>query len=103
MVNGWNIGDDHARINNGESPAELQARQKVAVHHIMNQEQEKNILICMHGRAMKSLLCLLLNKPLKEMEDFQHTNLCLYVLEYDNQQFRLLKQNDTMHLQTKAV
>jgi probable phosphoglycerate mutase len=35
----------------------------------------------MHGRAMRSFLCLLTNHPLQNMDDFKHDNVCLYVLE----------------------
>jgi probable phosphoglycerate mutase len=96
-VNLWNKGDLHAKITNGESPIEMQERQKIALSHIINAEEEL-LLICMHGRAMKSFLCLMLNEPLTKMEQFQHTNLCLYHLEYDGEKFELLKANDTTHL-----
>lgn len=96
-VNLWNKGDLHAKITNGESPIEMQERQKIALSHIINAEEEL-LLICMHGRAMKSFLCLMLDEPLTKMEQFQHTNLCLYHLEYDGEKFELLKANDTTHL-----
>jgi len=96
-VNLWNKGDLHAKITNGESPIEMQERQKIALSHIINAEEEL-VLICMHGRAMKSFLCLMLDEPLTKMEQFQHTNLCLYHLEYDGEKFELLKANDTTHL-----
>jgi probable phosphoglycerate mutase len=96
-VNQWNNGDLHAKITNGESPIELQQRQKIALQLILKAEEEL-VLICMHGRAMKSFLCLMLNESLTKMEQFQHTNLCLYHLEYDGEKFELLKVNDTTHL-----
>jgi broad specificity phosphatase PhoE len=98
MLNKWKSGDLHAKIPNGESPIELQERQKRAAELILNDEAD-TLLICMHGRAMKSLLCLLLNKPLTEMETFQHTNLCLYTLEYTQGSCRLLQANDVSHLE----
>lgn len=96
-VNLWNNGSLHAKITNGESPIEMQKRQKIALQHILNAEEEL-ILVCMHGRAMKSFLCLMLEEPLTKMEQFQHTNLCLYHLQYDGNKFELLKANDTTHL-----
>jgi probable phosphoglycerate mutase len=96
-VNHWNNGNLHAKIANGESPIEMQQRQKIALQHILNAEEEL-LLICMHGRAMKSFLCLMLDEPLTKMEQFQHTNLCLYHLRYDGNKFELLKANDTTHL-----
>ena len=98
MITRWSNGDVHAKIPQGESPFELAQRQQLAIHHIFNRTHEKEVLICMHGRAMKSFLCLLLNKPLSHMEHFQHTNLCLYTLGHDGTTNVLLTANDTTHL-----
>ena len=81
-VNNWNAGNYDVSVANGETPNQLQKRQKTALAHILSNESEKTILICMHGRAMKSFLCLLLNEPLKKMDYFQHQNTCLYLLNY---------------------
>lgn len=94
----WNDGNLHAKIPNGESPLELQARQKEVLHYLFDSPHE-HVLVCMHGRAMKSFLCLLLNKPLTQMEQYKHTNLCVYQLEYDGEKCHLIKSNDTTHLQ----
>ncbi len=102
VVNKWNNGEVSAKIPNGESPLEMQYRQTKAIHHILQNTAEKNVLICMHGRAMKSFLCLLLDMPLNKMEDFQHTNLCLYLLRYNGNKFELIKHNDVTHLKTKT-
>lgn len=99
MIERWRQGHYHETIPGGESPQQLQQRQKVALDGIMARPDEKQVLICMHGRAMKSFLCLLLQKELKHMEDFQHSNLCLYQLAYAEGKFSLLKANDTEHLQ----
>lgn len=96
MIHKWNAGELDAKIRNGESPIEMQERQKKIFHSIVESEAQ-NILICMHGRAMKSFLCLLLNIPLTQMDDFPHVNLCLYQLEYDDNSFSLLKHNNTDH------
>ena len=98
VVNKWNAGQLNEKIENGESPLEMQERQKKAFQHILQKPNEKNILICMHGRAMKSFLCLLLDISLTKMENFNHTNLGLYLLKYKNKKFELVKQNDTEHL-----
>ena len=98
IVRQWNEGMYDAKIPNGESAHELRERQMVAVHQILQQNQSENILICMHGRAMKSFICLLLGEPPSKMEEFQHTNLGLYLLGYDGEKFMLLKRNDTDHL-----
>lgn len=99
LIDQWNAGNLEAKIPNGESPLEMQARQRGAAERILKATHEQNVLICMHGRAMKSFLCLLLNKPLTEMENFQHTNLCLYQLALnDSGGFDVVRFNDTQHL-----
>lgn len=99
LIEQWNKGELNAKIPNGESPIEMQARQKGALN-LLQASAEEEILICMHGRAMKSFLCLLLNEPLTQMEKFQHTNLCLYQLQIEGNTAQLLKTNDTSHLHT---
>jgi len=98
VVKKWKEGVLTEKIPNGESPIEMQQRQITALQHMMQASSEKTILICMHGRAIKSFLCLLLNIPLTNMEDFLHTNLGLYLLKYNGDSFELLKRNDTKHL-----
>jgi broad specificity phosphatase PhoE len=98
MIQQWSEGNLDAKIINGESPIEMQLRQKRALDFILAQTHEQKVLICMHGRAMKSLLCLLLNEPLTSMESFTHSNLCLYQLSYDNGVFKLNEAHNTKHL-----
>ena len=97
IIEAWNRGELDKKINNGESPIELQLRQQKALETILHHEA-KQMLICMHGRAMKSFLCLLLNKPLTAMEEFQHSNLCLYQVSYSGTEFNLQLSNSTLHL-----
>lgn len=96
MIQKWNAGELDAKIPNGESPLEMQERQKRVLRSIL-ENPAQYILICMHGRAMKSFLCLLLNIPLTQMEDFPHVNVCLYQLEHKEGGFSLIKHNDTAH------
>jgi phosphoserine phosphatase len=96
LINDWNNGVLDAKIENGESPIEMQLRQQAALDRILK-SNETEILICMHGRAMKSFLCLLLNEPLTQMEKFQHSNLCLYYLVYENGAFILKISNSLSH------
>lgn len=98
MLSQWQIGNTHERIEGGESPDDVTKRQDSAISYIMSKEEEKNILICMHGRAMRILLCRLLNYPLRSMDMFEHQNLCLYQLEYSGTMYSVIKYNDTTHL-----
>ena len=52
----------------------------------------------MHGRAMRILLCWLLEKPLSAMDDYMHNNLGLYVIHFENEKFKIETSNDLEHL-----
>jgi broad specificity phosphatase PhoE len=97
-INHWNSGSLDVKIPEGESPVELQQRQQRALQQILEDKTHEHILICMHGRAMKSFLCLLLDLPLTEMEKFQHSNLCLYHVSHTGNRFELVTGNNTEHL-----
>lgn len=99
ILQSWRKGEMHIKPEGGESPAEVLEREQDALAHILQNEDESTILICMHGRAMRVFLCLLLKLPLKDMDIFQHSNTCLYVLNYDkNGNFEVMTENDTSHL-----
>jgi broad specificity phosphatase PhoE len=97
MLKQWQEGNTDLRIEGGESPEEVSARQKPVIESLLK-SREKTILICMHGRAMRILLCQLLHYPLKSMDTFEHTNLCLYQLNFTGTMFSVEKHNDIKHL-----
>ncbi|MDX2189368.1 MAG: histidine phosphatase family protein [Bacteroidota bacterium] len=99
VSNEWANGNLDLQIGGGESPNEVSARQKPVLDIILSQKNEKNILICMHGRAIRILLCLMLGQSLTEMDSFGHSNLCLYLLRYENGKIHVIKSNDTKHLE----
>src|SRR5690554_4083394 len=79
MIRLWREGDlDHA-IEGGESPNIAGIRLREGMEHVLTQEGN-TVLGCMHGRAIRIRLCILLNYDLKYMELFQHENLCSYQL-----------------------
>src|SRR5258706_12007571 len=98
MLQQWEGGNTSLRIQGGESPDEVAVRQQPIIEKIFSHDQDETILICMHGRAMRILLCQLLHYPLKSMDLFEHANLCLYLLEFTGSMFRVSKYNDTAHL-----
>ena len=98
MLREWQNGNTALRIEGGESPEEVVKRMWPAMNHIMAQTTEKTVLVCMHGRAIRILLCMLLNYPLKAMDTFEHTNLGLYLLDYNGSFFTVDLYNDTAHL-----
>jgi probable phosphoglycerate mutase len=98
MLRQWREGNTAHKIEGGESPEDVVLRMKPAVEHILRQTEENTVLICMHGRAIRILLCYLLNLPLKNMDMFEHQNLGLYLLDYTAGKFTIEKYNDLTHL-----
>ncbi len=99
VVESWNRGDTHITVPGGESPNEVAERQKKAMDHILSQPGEENILICMHGRAMRILLAWLIDHDLAKMDNYGHKNLCLYILEYSEGRVRIVTNNEQSHLE----
>lgn len=100
MLRQWQLGNTALRIEKGESPDEVLTRLKSAIDYIMRKSDEKTVLICMHGRAIRILLCLLLKYPLKSMDMFEHQNLCLYEVNYTGSMYSVVKYNDVHHLRS---
>lgn len=94
----WTSGELHHKFENGESPLEVKERQLEVLENLIEKNDDETILICMHGRAMRLFLCLLLNLPLSEMEQFPHLNTSLYRVEFDGSTFRIVDFNNTDHL-----
>ncbi len=99
LIKSWASGDYDNKAVGGESPNEVHARQVEAMDHILKQEQEKTVLICMHGRALRLLLCELMNQPFKNMDEFPHQNTSLYILDYNGKYFSIEEFNSLAHLQ----
>jgi broad specificity phosphatase PhoE len=97
LTRSWMQGELHLKFANGESPLEVNARQASALEYILSKKDEKTILICMHGRAMRLFLCLLLGLDLSKMDTFPHSNVSLYRLFYDGERFELVDFNNTDH------
>lgn len=98
MLAEWKAGNIHAKYPEGESPFELQQRQLQFINYLRDTPEEK-ILIATHGRFIRAFMCTLSNRPLMEMETFNHQNLCLYKVNYlvDNS-FHIELHCDTSHL-----
>lgn len=93
----WQEGELHHRVGGGETPIEVMHRQQEAMNHVLADSAEQ-VLVCMHGRAMRILLSWLLNYPLHHMEGFAHQNCSIYQLSWNGRFFRLDRYNYTGHL-----
>ena len=97
VIMAWKQGDYQAKLEGGESAAELAERLQGFVEHL-RQRPEKKLLICGHGRAMRCMMCLLSGLPISQMDAFKHHNTGLYKVHYEQGQFQIELQNDTRHL-----
>ncbi|WP_205503304.1 histidine phosphatase family protein [Rufibacter psychrotolerans] len=98
MLRRWQEGETDVPIEGGESPQDVANRQKPVIDLILSRPEEKTILVCMHGRAMRVLLAQLLHYPLHQMDRFEHQNLCLYLLHYTGSMFWVERFADVSHL-----
>ncbi len=98
VLDKWRAGETDFPVDGGESAMDVYKRQEIAMEYIFNQEGEEQILICMHGRAIRIILCLLLGTHLKDMDQYKHSNLCLYLLEYKEGNCTLIRANDLSHM-----
>lgn len=105
LITAWASGNTALTTDGGESPEQVEARQRPAVDVILSRPDESPVLVAMHGRAMRVLLCWLTGQPLSGMDQFEHSNLCLYKLcyEYATRTFTIERANDTSHLLTLAL
>lgn len=98
MLQSWEDGNYTTHFEGGESVEMVYERLKKPMDILMTRPVEKNVLLCMHGRAMRVFLCLLMNKPLSEMTDFPHQNTVLYKIGFENGEFSILEFNNAVHL-----
>ncbi len=98
LMEKWESGDFDARFEGGESPNDVLAREKEALEVIKKATNEKTVLICMHGRAMRLFLCLLTDVSLSEMTTFPHLNTTLYKVTLTGDDFVITDFHNTNHL-----
>jgi broad specificity phosphatase PhoE len=98
LMNEWDSGNIHHKIEGGESPYELQQRQLRFIEKL-RQSSAKKILIATHGRFIRAFMCTITGRHLRDMNTFQHTNLCLYKVNLmANGTFEIELNNETSHL-----
>ena len=98
LLDRWRKGDIDAKPPGGESPKELQERQERFIDRLLLMPA-RTILIAMHGRAIRSLLCTLTGTSLSQMEEFPHVNLTLYKVNLmQGGKFEIERFNEQGHL-----
>ncbi|NJN78266.1 MAG: histidine phosphatase family protein [Saprospiraceae bacterium] len=98
LIENWNKGNFDAKIEGGESAAEMVIR----LNHFIDELKKtdfKRALICSHGRTLRCLMCLLNDDHLREMENYHHFNTGLYIVELKNDVFKIVLEKDVSHLE----
>ena len=98
IIDRWKSGELDPKLEGGENPLEVQKRQEEALNYIAAQP-ENLVLLCMHGRALKIMLAWITGLHMKEMDKFNHDNLSLYILEYQNKKWTIETHDERTHLQ----
>lgn len=98
LVKAWRQGNLDVAVEEGESPLELIERQRVAMNYILSKEDERQVLICMHGRAMRILLAWFTGGHASEMDNFPHTNTALYKVRVDEGVREIIDSYNIAHL-----
>lgn len=102
IINEWRNGNLTIKIEGGESASDLQQRLMPFIEKI-KASNEQNILICTHGRTLRALMCLFNKESVANMDNYEHSNTCLYQLQQDQEAFNFILVNNTNHLNTVSV
>lgn len=98
VIVSWQQGRSQLGMPGGESPEDVVIRQKAAIDYIVQFPEENPVLICMHGRAMRILLTWMSGLDMSMMDSFEHSNLCLYILNFSNNKLTIELANDKKHI-----
>lgn len=103
LLNQWQEGKTSIPIEGGESPEQVALRQRPFLELLKSRAGDRTVLVCMHGRAMRILLCQFLHYPLRCMDMFEHHNLGLYLIHSTGYQCMIDLYNTTDHLSGLAT
>jgi broad specificity phosphatase PhoE len=98
IIETWKSGDLTPRLEGGENPLDVQKRQMEALDYISSQPEDL-VLVCMHGRALKIMLAWITGLHMKDMDNFDHDNLSLYILEFKNSNWHIIAHDERGHLE----
>ncbi len=97
MIEEWAKGNLDARLQEGESAAELIARLSGFINGL-RKRPEQNLLICTHGRSLRCLMMLLKKQATEEMENYKHSNTGLFKAQIFKGEIIVEFENDLSHL-----
>ena len=97
LTDSWKSGNLDNKFENGESPNEMVVRLMIGLKKIVNDNFD-NVLLCIHGRALRVLLSKIIDNDLTMMDKYVHSNTGMYIIEYIEDKFSIIKSNLRKHL-----
>ena len=97
LINSWLSGDLDNKFENGESPNEMSERLFRGFDKIIKESYE-NVLLCIHGRALRILLSKIIDNDLTKMDKYTHSNTGLYIIDYNNKKYNIVAKNLRNHI-----
>lgn len=97
IIEAWRTGQTYLKIDGGESADQLFERVSRFIGKLRGLPGN-TILVCSHGRTIRTLLCAMTGTPLARMDDFPHANTTLYRLRPSGTGFTIDLFNNTDHL-----
>jgi probable phosphoglycerate mutase len=93
MLSQWSAGNTNFAKPGGESPNQVRQRMQDGLNYLLAKPDEHTILVCLHGRALRILLTIITGTPLAAMDQFEHRNLGLYIVQYQAGRFEIVERN----------
>tara|TARA_Y100000768_G_scaffold387808_1_gene380386 strand:+ start:2136 stop:2732 length:597 start_codon:yes stop_codon:yes gene_type:complete len=97
LTDSWKSGNLDNKFENGESPNEMVVRMIRGLEKIVDDNLDK-VLICIHGRALRVLLSKIIDNDLTMMDKYVHSNTGMYIIEYKDNNYSVIKRNLRKHL-----
>ena len=86
------------KINNAESFSQVQQRAMTAIKKIIAAHQNGNIIVVAHGAINRTVLCSILDIPLKKMWALSQFNTAVNIIRFEDEIFTVDLINGTAHL-----
>ena len=61
-------------------------------------ENHENVLLCIHGRALRILLSKIIDKDLTKMDKYTHSNTGVYIIDYKDNEYDIVGENLRNHI-----
>ncbi len=100
IIEKWRSGDYHSKFPGGESPFEALTRVERGFEKIIHTQNQNTIVVCLHQRILRIVMCHILQAPLSEMDQYPHHNTGVTSIDYDCDRkiYSVVELNNIGHL-----